>query len=128
MGSAGYSARRRARRKAAKEPGGALEKGGPPARTGARGDDPSAQRRRDLEDAYIDMFMSNPMPAHAAQNPSFRQFVRDQARAMSDEALTAYVNLSSGADDDDDEAMSRDMDRVMGGMRSATARMDKNFR
>ena len=74
------------------------------------------------------MFMSNPLPAHAAQNRSFRQFVRDQARAMSDEALTAYVNLSSGVDDDDDEAMSRDMGRVMGGMHRAVAKMDKNFR
>ena len=139
MVSAAYNARKRASRKAARESGGASRKAaresggasrkaGLPSRTGARKDDPATRRRRELEEAYVDTFMSNPMPAHAAGNPSFRQFVRDHARAMSDEALAAYVNLSSGADDDDAEAMSRDMNRAMGDVHRAAASMGKNFR
>lgn len=128
LGSAGYNARKRARRKAssgsasganakARRAGGAAA----PARPTGRANS-TLENRRELEEAYVDTFMDGPLPAHAAGNPSFRDFLRARARSMSDEALVAHCNLSSGADDDDDEAMSRDMELAMGDMMNAMAK------
>lgn len=129
MGSAGYSARRRARKKASRESAHeAREKARREARR-ARGlgesarpaeqADPARRRRRELED-YAEEILAGYAPAHAAGNPSFREFLRSQVRSMSDEALAAYSNLSSGGDDDDEAAMSRDMDLIMDEMMGAS--------
>ena len=132
LGSAGYTARKRARRKASGgstsgAKGKARRAGGSaaPARPAGRANSNLANRR-ELEEAYVDTFMDGPLPAQAADNPSFRDFLRARAHSMSDEALVAHCNLSSGADDDDDdEAMSRDMELAMGDMMNAMAKMPK---
>ena len=117
-GMAGYRARRRALKKAARAPAREAKERDRQAKRKAKDADAAARTpRRELEDAYVKTFMEGPMPAHAAGNPSFAAFVRSRARSMPDESLRAYVNLARGDDDDDDAAMRRDMDLLMSDMR-----------
>lgn len=127
MGSAGYNARRRARKKATRESAREARENARREARRARGlgrtarpaeqAEPARRHRRELEEAYVEEMLAGPAAALAAGNTSFQEFVRDYVRSMSDEALAAYYNLSSGGDDDDEVAMSQDMDLVMSEMR-----------
>lgn len=114
---AGYRARRRALKKAARAPAREAKERDRQAKRKAKDADAAARTpRRELEDAYVKAFMEGPVPAHAAGNPSFAAFVRSRARSLPDESLRAYVNLARGDDDDDEDAMRRDMDLLMSEM------------
>ena len=115
---AGYRARRRALKKAAREPAREAKERDRRAKREAKDANAAARTpRRELEAVYVESFMEGPVAAHAAGNPSFVAFLRDKARSMSDESLRAYVNLARGDDDDDEDAMRRDMDLLMSDMR-----------
>ena len=87
--------------------------------------DPAAvQRRRELEEAYVDMVRYGGLPG-PAENPSYIAFLRTRARSMSDEDLRAYVDLTSGADDDNEDAMNRDMAAVMSQMEQMAESVSK---
>ena len=116
MGSASYRARKRAQKKEARKSARETKDKALQARSKARravhekrSDPAAAQGRRELEDAYVDAVRYGGLPG-PAENPSYIEFLRTQARSMSDDDLKAFVNLSSGADDDDEAAMGRDMD------------------
>lgn len=114
---AGYRARRRALKKANRASAREAKEGSRQARRKAREESLAAQGpRRELEDAYVRTFLEGPVPAHAAEDPSFAAFVRSRARSLPDESLRAYVNLAQGDDDDNDEAMRRDMDILLSEM------------